>query len=57
MRTGRRWRDMTTANSAIASAQKDIVTAFIKHKAAALFPRQASHYALIKFCRTAYLRR
>ncbi len=25
---------MTTANSAIASAQKDIVTAFIKHKAA-----------------------
>jgi hypothetical protein len=26
--------DMTTANDAIASAQKDIVTAFIKHKAA-----------------------
>jgi hypothetical protein len=26
---------MTTANSAIASAQKDIVSAFIKHKAAA----------------------
>jgi hypothetical protein len=26
---------MTTANNAIASAQKDVVTAFIKHKAAA----------------------
>ena len=26
---------MTTANNAIASAQKDIVTAFVKHKAAA----------------------
>jgi hypothetical protein len=26
---------MTTANSAIAAAQKDVVTAFIKHKAAA----------------------
>jgi hypothetical protein len=25
---------MTTANNAIASAQKDVVTAFIKHKAA-----------------------
>src|SRR5690242_18823339 len=26
---------MTTANNAIASAQKDVVTAFVKHKAAA----------------------
>jgi len=26
---------MTTANSAIAAAQKDVVTAFVKHKAAA----------------------
>jgi len=25
---------MTTANNAIASAQKDVVTTFIKHKAA-----------------------
>ena len=25
---------MTTANSAIASAQKDVVTAFVRHKAA-----------------------
>jgi len=25
---------MSTANNAIASAQKDVVTAFIKHKAA-----------------------